>query len=218
LQTQKDEGMNLHTSIRQWIIAASLCLCMGLPTSAIGIPFYRVMVDTSAIAGKEGYIDLQFNSKSGDPLATAVVSDFSPAVILHGLPQVDGAVSGTLPATQTFENDPSFFLNASLQPVIFGSVISFLLSFSGPFETALTGDGTAFALGILGTDRAPLLGDLDIGAALVFDLFPGVAPTLTVYDPAVSVSAIPEPSVSALIVAGLLVLTTALRGGRRYRG
>jgi hypothetical protein len=205
--------MKRHTSMRRWIAAASLCLCMGLPTAATGIPSYRVSVDTSGFVGKHGFIDLQFNPAIDSPGATAVVSDFSTTATLVGSPETHGAVSGTLPGTQTFANGPSPF-NASLQQVIFGSEISFLLSFSGAFETASTGDGTAFALGILGLGYETLLGDPDIGAALVFDLVPGAAPSFTAYDPTVSVSVIPEPSVDALIVVGLLAIAFGWTGRR----
>ena len=209
--------MNLHTSTRQWIAAASLCLCMGLPTAAIGSPSYRVSVDTRAFDGVSGFIDLQFTPASGTPEATAVISGFSPAAMLDGPPTIEGSVSGTLAGTQTFTNDPLFF-NASLQPVIFGSEFSFLLMFSGPFETASTGGGTAFAVGILGLGYETLLGDLVSGASLVFDLMPGAVPVFTVSDGAITVSAIPEPGIGALVVVGLLAMAVGWPGRRRHAG
>jgi hypothetical protein len=214
--------MNLHTSPRRWIAAASLCLCMGLPTAAIGIPSYRVSVDTSAFDGVNGFIDLQFNSASGTPDATAAVSGFFPATMLNGPPTIDGAVTGALAGTLTFANGPSFF-NALLQPVIFGSEFSFLVSFTGAFETASAGDGTAFAVGLFrevsGNADAPLLqADPDSGASLVFDLMPGAAPDFTVSDGAITVSAIPEPGVGALVAVGLLAMAVGWPGRRRHAG
>ena len=214
--------MNLHPSPRRWIAAASLCLCMGLPTAAIGSPSYRVSVDTRAFDGVSGFIDLQFTPASGTPEATAVISGFSPAAMLDGPPTIEGSVSGTLAGTQTFTNDPLFF-NASLQPVIFGSEFSFLLMFSGPFEATSTGGGTAFALGLFrevaGNPDAPLLqADPDSGASLVFDLMPGAVPVFTVSDGAITVSAIPEPGIGALVVVGLLAMAVGWPGRRRHAG
>ena len=209
--------MNLHPSPRRWIAAASLCLCIGLPTAAIGSPSYRVSVDTRAFDGVSGFVDFQFNPTIDSPDATAVVSDFSASVQLVDLPTIDGSVSGTLAGMLTFANGPSFF-NALLQPVIFGSEFSFLLMFSGPFETASTGGGTAFAVGILGLGYETLLGDLVSGASLVFDLMPGAVPVFTVSDGAITVSAIPEPGIGALVVVGLLAMAVGWPGRRRHAG
>lgn len=214
--------MNLHPSPRRWIAAASLCLCIGLPTAAIGSPSYRVSVDTRAFDGVSGFVDFQFNPTIDSPDATAVVSDFSASVQLVDLPTIDGSVSGTLAGMLTFANGPSFF-NALLQPVIFGSEFSFLLMFSGPFEATSTGGGTAFALGLFrevaGNPDAPLLqADPDSGASLVFDLMPGAVPVFTVSDGAITVSAIPEPGIGALVVVGLLAMAVGWPGRRRHAG
>ena len=128
---------------------------------------------------------------------------------------MDGDVTGALPGPQVFGNGTGF--NASLQEVTFGSMLSFLISFSGAFETAASGDGTAFALGILDAGLAPLLGaNPASGASLVFDLFPGADPTFVTYDDAISVSAIPEPGTYALLLAGLFVLLAAGRRAQRF--
>src|ERR1019366_4129237 len=121
----------------------SLRLALGamlllLPTSVCYADImYQVTVDTSSISGTAGSLDFNFNP---GPLVTQAaslqilnfVSDGSLANCAANVQGFcpTGDVSGTLPATLTFDNGTGF--NDYFDGFTFGTTISFQLDFGGP--------------------------------------------------------------------------------------
>jgi len=92
---------------------------------------YDVTVNTSSISGTVGSLDFNFNP---GPLITQSASlqilDFSGNGTLAGSPLLTGDVSGTLPATVTFDNGSVF--NDYFEGFTFGTKLSFDVSLYGP--------------------------------------------------------------------------------------
>src|ERR1700677_3188656 len=92
--------------------AYSLCIAflLSAATLAVADPIaYIVTVDSSSITGTTGSLDFQFNP---GPLTTQAASlqilDFASDGVLAGSPSLAGDVSGTLPATLTYDNGTQY--------------------------------------------------------------------------------------------------------------
>lgn len=172
---------------------------------------YEVTIDTSALLGSVGYVDLQFNPGTiTAPAAQAALTLFSSDATLQSGVQVDGDVAGVLPGIVLFSNTTPF--NAVLQPMTFGNTASFHLNFSGAFTTMLSGANTLFSASLLDGDFNSLLTVDPIGTLLQFDLAPGGGITTTTFNAAigtpsvvgvVAVAAVPVPAAVVLFGTGL---------------
>jgi hypothetical protein len=200
-------------------IQAKLCLRAGilsllafflLPAGGSAALVYDVSVDTSSIAGTDGFFDFQFNPGGSAPSAAAMLSQFDlGGATLVGSPTLDGEVSGTFPGTLTIGNSAQF--NALLQGVTFGISLSFHIEFGGDFLTQPSTDETVFGLVFWPPDLlAPLLpvGPL-IGASVEFRLLSGTV-TGDIFAPG-TITPVPEPATWALLAAGILCLAGAAR-------
>ena len=132
-------------------------------------------IDTSSIAGEQGFIDIQFNPGNAPVLpATATVSNFTTDATLlgslNGTPagfDGDGDPIGMLPGDLTIDNSsdsstdvPVYALNDNYQPVTFGTTISFDVAFSGEAVTSPNSadNGSSFGVTLYASDFAtPLL-------------------------------------------------------------
>jgi hypothetical protein len=194
------------------ILMMGLILVLTVPAYTAAFE-YDVTLDTSAITGTSGFLDLQFNPGTipGAPGAQATISLFGGDAILHnvGAQNGTGDVTGALPGELVFQNTTQF--NDFFQEVTFGSSTSFRVTFSGVFLTALSGDHTAFSVSLYDADGiTPLLTADPSGALTIFDLAPGGAITPAIFNPSVAnVAAVPLPAAAVLFPTGLSLLAVA---------
>ena len=193
---------------------------------------YEVTIDTSAINGTSGYLDLQFNPGTlpGTQLATAVVEGFTSdgTLAIGPLSGVTGDVTGTLPGAVSFDNQTVF--NDDFEGITFGNSIQFELVLSGP--AVLTPDGVStsgstFGVGLWdSTGSIPLLtsdpngfvGTVDInldgsGTTTNF-LTDAGGPAVVTFTPETP-TVTPEPDSILLFGTGLAAIIGFVR--RRFR-
>lgn len=199
--------------------AGVLCACVivlafgmgcGTPARAAIATTFDVFINTTAISGAAGLVDLQLNPGSATaPAATAWLSNVSGPAFGSNPLQVDGNVTGALPGNTVFDNGTAF--NALLQEVpVFFQGLGFRVEFGGSFLSALSGDGTTFSLALLAPDLSviPTFNTDLAGRMLTFELSPGSI-AFSAFDPAVSIApviAVPEPQTNVLLLLGLMVL------------
>jgi PEP-CTERM motif len=126
--------------------AALLCGFSGVVSA--GPITYDVTVNTSSITGTAGSLDFNFNP---GPLVTQaasvqILNFMSNGSLVNCAANVQtfcntGDVSGTLPATLTFNNDTAF--NDYFDDFTFGTTISFDVSVYGPALSAPNGTATS---------------------------------------------------------------------------
>jgi hypothetical protein len=194
--------------------------CLLSATAFAGPITYSVSIDSSSIAGTSGSFDFNFNP---GPFTTQAASlqilGFTTNGSLTGSPSLFGNVSGTLPATLTFNNGAAF--NDYFQGLTFGSTLSFSVSLFGPALSAPDGvstSGSAFAFSMFsdaaGTIPA-LTTDNTNGFAYVVNVNLDGTTTATSFLPPSGVpSGVPEPGTASLILAGVLIVCC----GCRYKG
>ncbi len=182
----------------------------GVAYAAPVASYYHVVLDTSAYAGT-GWLDLQFNPGMGTaPYASATLSNFAGAIDGALLPDVQGAVSGSLAGTVRFENTTAF--NALFQALVLGGGFSFDLSFAGAALDAPGAPQTLFSLALYGTDQMTALGNAEpfTNSLLRFDIGGGVLATVGDADMA-QVTAVPEPGTLLLMVLCMMVAVAVRR-------
>ena len=193
-----------------------LAALLALSSYASAATVWQFSLDTSSLAGSEGYLDFQFNPASASaPAFDAVLSDFvmGSGMSLSGAATVDGDVGGALPGDLVFANSTPF--NAVLQPVVFGGEFSLTIAFSGDPAAMALGDGSLFTLGLLDADFANLLsGNIDT-PVLSFDLLPGNGLTVTALNG--TVTAVPEADRFSMMLAGLAMVMWIVQRRRAWR-
>jgi hypothetical protein len=184
-------------------------------TAAAADNLYHVVLDVTGLAGN-GWLDLQFNpGQDGAALAFANLNHFAGQTTAGATAQVAGSVSGVFGGNNLlFTNNTAY--NDLFTGVQLGQRISFDVHFSGPFLTSSNNVGTSFGLALYANDQATVLGHGDAisGNLLQFDLTPSQPGTVTttVFDGGlITVSAVPEPSEYAMMLAGLAALGVIAR-------
>lgn len=204
--------------LSQLLFGTVLALVFLQPlATATAATVYNVSVDTTSLFGTTGYLDLQFNPGGvSAPAATATLNGFFGDITLGGLATNDGSMSGVLPGSLVFNNDTAF--NAVLQPSAFGNVFGFTISFSGAYETALSGSGTRFSLAVLDDNFDPLATVDPVGTILQFELAPGGAVTATTFnadvfgaESIVTLTAVPVPAALPLLASAFALFGFARR-------
>jgi len=207
-----------------------LPFCLGAllaSASAFADSVYSVDVDTSLLSGTSAQLAFDLIYGGGPSNNTVTISGFSTDGTL-GSVSLFGLVTGTLPATVTLADSPSFFFNEYLTDLTLGTYISFGLDVTtnGPgaslpdalsvflldpntgFPLVTTSDPSGadslFTLNINGTSE----GDLGVYTSTV-DATPGSG------SPG-SGATVPEPRTSILLGAGLAFLIWRFEQ-RRYR-
>lgn len=199
----------------------ALFLCFASAASA-STTTYDVTIDTSSIAGTVGSLDFNFDP---GPLVTQAASlqilDFTStgAGALAGSPTLTGDVSGSLPATVTFDNGTAF--NDYFEGFTFGTTISFDVTLYGdalstPDGVSTSGSTFAFSMFSDAAGSVPALTtDTTNGFALTVDV--NLDGTTTVADSSgqtiveQATATVPEPF-TLLFLAPTLV---GLAAGRR---
>jgi hypothetical protein len=168
---------------------------------------YDVAVNTSAYAGRSGYLDFQLGSGPDSPLALVAVQNFSANGMLNDAhSQISGDVTGTLPGIVTLANKQQF--NDYFAGFTYGDAITFTLQFSGPAVNDAAGAftyGSPFYFGLYDGAQTPLGSSDAFGNALLVQINTDGTTTPAVYNSAVSLtaSAVPEPGALDLIGIGL---------------
>jgi hypothetical protein len=191
-----------------------LCVC-ALGTSAAQAAMYQVSVDTSSLAGSNGYLDLQLNPADvSAPTATAAISNLQGSLTLLAAADVAGGAGGALPGVVSLNNSSAF--NDYFQSVQFGNVFSVILDINGDFLTQPSLLGTSFALSLYAADGInPLLSTDASGALVIFALANQAITFQTFADTngthAAQVAPVPLPAGVWLLLSGLLGIARLTR-------
>ena len=192
------------------VLGAALLLLSSAP--ALAALTYHLTLDSSALAGQQGFLDIQFipGQSPGAPSATATLSDFTISGGALGAPvSIDGDVTGNLPGEVTLGNSTAF--NAILQPLsLVGNSIALQVSFGGDFLTTPSSVGTSFSLALLDTQLNPLLSGDANGRLVVFDLANGAAP-YNDFSERLEGAAVPEAEAWVVLLVGLCAVGAVAR-------
>lgn len=183
----------------------ALAIAAGAPAALAG-PTYKVTLDTSALAGSTGYLDLGLNGP-GDAVGAARIGNFSGNFV-GTTPQLFGDASGDVVNGAILGND--FGFNFFDQLVEFGGIVSFDVRFD-----ALGGpSGLLFSVAFMDETLTSYLGAA--GNLLEISLMPGEPDVVDRLVDGVQLSAVPEPADWLLLATGLLLIgvTRRLQPGR----
>ncbi len=208
--------------IRMFILVLALVVGAAGAARAATIS-YNVTVNTSALAGTQGFLDFQFLPGGLDALpAFAAVAMFASFdAVLAPTADRAGDATGTLPGTVTLGNSQGF--NDLFQGITFGSTFSFNLTLSGaaldPGGSALS--GTAFSLLLFGADgMTPLVTADPDGRIVSLQIGPNGAVAVSTFPqvngpPVADVTAaVPEPTTLLLVGAGVVAIAARRRRAR----
>jgi hypothetical protein len=200
--------------MRLHLIKLAILILFFAGTASADDITYDVTVNTSSIAGTSGSLDFNFNP---GPLTTQAASlqslNFSSDGTLSGSPSLTGDVSGTLPATLTFDNGTGF--NDYFEGFTYDSALSFAVSLYGPALSSPDGisqSGSTFAFSMFSDPAGTipvLTSDTVDGFAFTVGVNLDGSTTVTNYSAQTTVSpaaSVPEPSTLILLVAGLFAL------------
>lgn len=189
-----------------------LLLATALGAASASALSITVIVDTTPIAGTQGF--LAFDFIDGDLAVgnTATLDNFGTDGLAAPL-STSGDVTGDLLNTPLVLGDSSFF-NEGLMPFLYGTIFGFTLD--------LTENGTGlpapdeFSLFLFDGALNPL-GTTDptgANAILAIDIVPGAVNPTIYLSTGAAVLLVPEPVAMGLLAIGLLGLVVRTRGAR----
>jgi hypothetical protein len=196
-------------------LSLSLLLAFSSMVATATPVVYQFVIDTSSLSGN-GFLDIQFNRSSvlTEP-ATASFSNFTMGSgSLGGAPVNTVGVGSDLPGLVISLTED---LNQTLQPVIWGNQISFLVTLAGTLlenSDPNAADGAQFSVSLLNATQTDFL--LGGGPLAGVDIFPGgfgggTFPFNNGAPGIVSISEVPEPATFLMIGAGLVALGVTRR-------
>jgi hypothetical protein len=188
-----------HTFSRLAVAAAMIGACAQAAATPIPMPYYHVDIDTASLGTGPAFLDLYFLGLDGAPAATATVWNLNGA--LTGAPDLTGAVTAGTPGLFTFTNA------AGGGDLVQGIQLGGKFGFDVGFTMAPGDTGTTFGWALF--DATHYLGaDGDLGDLFLQPNAP-VGQQVLVSAPARElgkVTAVPEPSTAALMLAAMLAL------------
>ncbi|WP_314435711.1 NF038129 family PEP-CTERM protein [Massilia timonae] len=181
-------------------VLLALSIAAGAPAALAG-PLYRVSLDTSALAGTVGYLDLGLNGPLDAAPTVARLGNFSGAFLEGGM--TSGDVGGDVVNGVVLRNGPEW--NFFDQLVTFGG----LFSFDVEFDLGEGANGSLFSVAFV-DDALNYLGAA--GNVLEMNLVAGQSVELQLVDAAfASVAEVPEPAAWLLVASGLVLLAATGR-------
>lgn len=199
--------------MRKTLLPLTFALAMSAVSAKADV-VYSFIVNTSSLAGTNGYVDFQFNpGVLSTQSATVDIKNFAGATYVAGSQtDVGGASGGPVPGVIAITN--SGIYNDDNEELKFGSTLTFTLDFTGPAinapsGTALSGSSFAFSL-FDSTDTNPLLTTDPNGFAAVVNV--GTNGSVVTTTPSSAVTIVPEPASCLMIgLASLLTLGLCIR-------
>lgn len=187
-------------------VLLALSIAAGAPAALAG-PLYRVSLDTSALAGTVGYLDLGLNGPLDAAPTVVRLGNFSGAFLEGGALPPSGDASGDVVNGIVLRNGPEW--NFFDQLVTFGG----LFSFDVEFELGEGANGSLFSVAFV-DDALNYLGAA--GNVLEMNLVAGQGAELQLVDAAFAgVAEVPEPGAWLLVASGLFLLAATRRLRRR---
>lgn len=187
-------------------VLLALSIAAGAPAALAG-PLYRVSLDTSALAGTVGYLDLGLNGPLDAAPTVARLGNFSGVFLEGGALPPSGDASGDVVNGIVLRNGPEW--NFFDQLVTFGG----LFSFDVEFELGEGANGSLFSVAFV-DDALNYLGAA--GNVLEMNLVAGQGAELQLVDAAFAgVAEVPEPGAWLLVASGLFLLAATRRLRRR---
>ncbi|WP_208280363.1 NF038129 family PEP-CTERM protein [Massilia oculi] len=178
----------------------ALSIAVGAPAALAG-PMYRVSLDTSALAGTVGYLDLGLNGPLDAAPTVARLGNFSGAFLEGNM--TSGDVGGDVVNGIVLRNGPEW--NFFDQLVTFGG----LFSFDVEFDLGEGANGSLFSVAFV-DDALNYLGAA--GNVIEMNLVAGQSVELQLVDGAFAgVAEVPEPGAWLLLASGLFLLVTTRR-------
>jgi len=179
----------------------ALSIAVGAPAALAG-PVYNVSINTAALAGNTGVLDLGLNGFGTPTPLFASITNFSGDFLQALAPS--GDVSGDIESGVLIGNRDGF--NYFDQAVRFGGLFSFDVSFEGDDPAS----PTQFNVALLNDTLDAFLGA--DGDLLTISLLAGTANAIDIRAPGlVLVSEVPEPREWLLIATGLFLIGAARR-------
>lgn len=191
----------------------ALMLVAGVVPASASAESYHVSIDTSTLAGREGYLDFLFLGLANAGPVQAKLSNFAGDFTSSSFAQ--GQVAGSLASQLTIGNGDAW--NEFAQWTRLGGTLSFDVSFSQP-----AGSNNSSSNSVAGATLSVALLDAGLnylgasGDIATFALLPAAVTTVSTdaaYATISNVSPVPEPATYAMLATGLL-LVASLRARR----
>lgn len=184
---------NIKTLFLRALLALSIAV--GAPAAIAG-PVYSVSLDTRALAGTSGLLDLVFLGQETPNPTFARLSNFSGDFFGDAI--LEGDAAGDVVNGAVLGNRDGF--NAFDQAVRFGGLISFNVSFETEYELI----GTTLSVALLDMDYDYLGAEAFLAT---IDVMANTPATIAILAPnLVSVAEVPEPRDWLLVASGLLLI------------
>jgi hypothetical protein len=204
-------------------LAAGLTAGLALPAAAT--PYYHVTIDTSSLAGQDGYLSFLMLTLADVSPVHATISNISePALGIIGRGDVDLGDGSSVTVGNTIKPDPANPYgegwNEYARLIHFGDSLSFDVAFTlgaltiNPYTGAVNGADTALQVALVDGDEQTIGLPAD---AIDFDLKVGQDPLVTAIDPAADVAKVPEAPALWLSVTGLGLIGALRRRSSRAR-
>jgi hypothetical protein len=185
----------------------ALMLVAGVVPASASAESYHVSIDTSTLAGREGYLDFLFLGLANAGPVQAKLSNFAGDFTSSSFAQ--GQVSGSLASQLTIGNGDAW--NEFAQWTRLGGTLSFDVSFSQP-----AGSNNSSSNSVAGATLSVALLDAGLnylgasGDIATFALLPAAVTTVSTdsaYATVSNISPVPEPATYVMLAAGLLLIT-----------